>query len=270
MAMRKMIMLHRLLLLIALMAGVVLPAHAQSVDESYRLGVGDSVEVAVLGQTEAPVRTRIDSAGNIVLPLIGRVAVAGETLEAAATRIEQRYIAGKFLLQPIVRLDVVAYESQKVSVIGQVNAQGLLALDRRYSLTEIIARAGGLTADAAERAIITRRSAAGTASQQTVDLAQLLGSGGAIAPLVEAGDVIYVPRAPTFSVVGAVNKAGLFRLMPGMTVQQALATAGDVARIGTTGDLKVRRPGATPAITSIGLDDPVREGDVIIVKERVF
>ena len=263
-------MLHRFLALLALLMAAATPISAQTADDAYRLGAGDSVEVAVLGQSDAPVRTRIDSAGNIVLPLIGRVAVAGDTIEAATTKIEQRYIAGKFLLQPIIRLDVVAYESQKVSVIGQVNAQGLLALDRAYSLTEIIARAGGLTADAAERAIITRRSATGTASQQTVDLAQLLGSGGAAAPMVAAGDVIYVPRAPTFSVVGAVNKAGLFRLMPGMTVQQALATAGDVARIGTTSDLRVRRPGATPPVSSIGLDDPVREGDVIMVKERVF
>ena len=247
--------------LMLLLAGPALAADA------YRLGPGDVVEVAVLGQPDGPVKTRIDSAGNIALPLVGRVKIGGQSIEEATAAIEQRYVAGRFLVSPVVRVDVVSYESQKASVIGQVNAQGLVALDRAYSLTEIIARAGGLTAEAAERAILSRRGADGKVVQQSVDLAQLLSGGGGDAPVVQAGDVIYVPRAPSFSVVGAVNKAGQFRLTPGMTVQQALAAAGDVARIGTTSDLKVRRAGG---VSGVSLDDAVREGDVIIVKERVF
>jgi polysaccharide export outer membrane protein len=245
---------------------------------AYVLGPLDQIEINIANFTDLTTRTRIDTDNSVVLPLIGRVTIGGMSAAAAATVIEQRYREGGFINAPSVRVEVVEYQSRKVSVLGQVNTQGMIPLDRAYSVAEILARAGGLSPDAADTAVIIRPTAIGTDERIPVDLTQLVtataipaGAGGA-SLRIQPGDTIFVPRAPTFSVVGAVNHAGVYRLVAGMTVQQALATAGDIARVGTRSGLKIRRakPGGAPELIPAGLDDPVEPGDVIVVRERVF
>jgi polysaccharide export outer membrane protein len=96
--------------------------------------------------------------------------------------------------------------------------------------------------------------------------------GGALMQ-VRAGDVVFVPKTPTFSVVGAVTRAGTFALTPGMTVDQAIAAAGDISAFGTRSRLRIRRGAATGApakLIEVGPDDAVQPGDIIVVRERLL
>ncbi len=237
---------------------------------SYVLGSGDQIEIILLDQADPSTKVRIDEDNSVVLPLIGRTIVGGLSVSDARQLIQDLYIAGKYFIKPIVRLDVLAYESQKVSILGAVGNQALLPLDRRYSLTEIIARAGGLTPDAGDTAIILHKN--NTASRQIVDLMALL-DGSGTAPTILAGDTIIIPKAATIAVVGAVARAGVFRLTRNMTVLQAIAAAGDITRMGSMSDIKVRRSQTgvgTRQLISIDLDDKLIDGDVIVIKERLF
>lgn len=239
---------------------------------SYTLGALDQIEMNVTSLPELTTRTRIGEDNSVVLPLIGRVVIGGLPIDAAAREIAVRYRAGGYVNDPNVRLEVIEYQSRKISVLGQVTNQGLIALDRPYSVAEVLARAGGLNGDAADEAFVVRAVAGGN-QRFPIDLTRIAsGEGGGAEMLVKAGDVVFVPKAPTFSVIGAVNKAGVYRLTAGMTVQQALATAGDVARIGTRSGIKIRRRGANgePGVVQVGNDDAVKPGDVIVVRERIF
>lgn len=240
-----------------------------AVPEDYVLGPLDQIEMNVANFPDLTTKTRISPAGHVVLPLIGDIDIGGKTPAAAAADIESRYRAGGFVNTPTVRLEITEYQSRKASVLGQVVTQGLVVLDRPYTVAELIARAGGLSADAGETANLVHQRASGGPETVVIDLGQI-GGAGALS-LVQPGDVVFVPRAPTISVVGAVNHAGVYRMTPGMTVQQALATAGDVARIGAKRGVKVRRTaaGATNLI-AVGLDDRLLPGDVVVVRERVF
>ena len=241
-----------------------------AVPEDYVLGPLDQIEMNVANFPELTTRTRISPAGKVVLPLIGEIDVGGRTPAAAAADIERRYRAGGFVNAPSVRLEITEYQSRKASVLGQVATQGLIVLDRSYTVAELIARAGGLSADAGDTASLVRQQPGSGPQTLTIDLSQI-GGAGALTP-VQPGDVVFVPRAPTISVVGAVNHAGVYRMTPGMTVQQALATAGDVARIGARRGLRVRRtaPGGVTTLVPVGLDDVLKSGDVVVVKERLF
>ncbi len=165
----------------------------------------------------------------------------------------------------------MSYESQKVSILGQVNNQSLVPLDRPYSVTELLARAGGLTGDAGDTAFIVRQGSNGQSVREELDLVAIL-SGSRMSPLLRAGDVLFVPRGATVSVVGAVTRAGVFKVAKGMSVQQAIALAGDITRLGTSDNVRIRRllPDGTRSTVSVPLDDPVHDGDVIMVKERLF
>lgn len=259
----------RTLIALILLAVAASPLAAAQAADSYVLGPLDQIEVNIDNYPALKTTTRIGADGSVILPLVGPVKVGGLDSTDAANLIETFYVNGAFIKLPTVRIEIVDYQSSKVSVLGQVNTQGLIVLDRAYSVAEIIAKAGGLAADAADTALVTRPIAGGASQQLTINIGQMGSTAGST--LLHAGDVVFVPRVPTFSVIGAVNKAGTYPITTGMTVEQALAAAGDVARIGTRSRIRIRR-GAAGATTVIAaqLDDRVQAGDVIIIRERLF
>lgn len=258
------------------------PAAMRGDAEAVVLGPLDQIEVNIDNYPDMRTTTRVGADGAVTLPLVGRVGVSGMTPPAAANEIETRYVNGGFIKMPSIRIEILDYQSRKASVLGQVNNQGLIALDRVYSIAEILARAGGLAADAADTAVIIRKKPDGSSEQLTIDLGQMMSATGpgahATAPAgalttVRAGDVVFVPKAPSFSVIGSVNRAGTYPLRTGTTIDQALATAGDINEFGTRSKLQVRRtpPTGGPAtIVAVGPDDVVQPGDVIVVRARLF
>jgi polysaccharide export outer membrane protein len=262
-----------LALSLALMIGRPLAATPPS-PSAYILGPLDQIEVNIANYPDLKTTTRVAADGAVVLPLAGPVTVGGMSTAQAADAIAARYVQGGFIKAPLVRVEITDYQSRRASVLGEVNAQGIIVLDRTYSVAEILAKAGGLAPGAADTAVIVRQKAGGGSERINVDLRQLVAAGGADALTeIQSGDVVYVPKVPTFSVIGAVNKAGTYPMASGLTVQQALALAGDVARIGSRSNLKIRRqkPGSsTSELIDAHGDDLVQPGDVIVVRERVF
>lgn len=250
------------------------PATAATPTPGYAvlLGPFDQIEVNVDNYPALKTTTRVGADGIVILPLVGPVQVGGLGPADAANKIETHYVNGGFIKMPTVRIEIIDYQSGKVSVLGEVNSQALIPLDRAYSVAEILARAGGLAGDAADTAVIIRQKQGGGSERIVVDIGQLVAAenSGALT-IVRAGDVVFVPKAPTFSVIGAVNRAGTYPMRSGMTVDQALAAAGDVALIGTRSKLKVRRSiGGVMTTVDVGPDDKVQGGDVIVVRQRLW
>jgi polysaccharide export outer membrane protein len=90
--------------------------------------------------------------------------------------------------------------------------------------------------------------------------------------LVSNGDTIFVDRQPIVYIYGEVQRPGPMRLERSMTVMQALATGGGLTARGTQKGLRVHRKGAEGKIDVIEptLDDKVRDGDVVFVRESLF
>jgi polysaccharide export outer membrane protein len=86
------------------------------------------------------------------------------------------------------------------------------------------------------------------------------------------GDVVYVERAPVIYIYGEVQRPGAFRLERDMTVMQALASGGGLNLRGTEKGLRVHRKGTNGnmLVLTPSLDDQLREGDVVYVKESLF
>lgn len=252
---------------------VAAPGQAPVV-EAVVLGESDQIEVVIDSYPDLKTVTRIDADGYVVLPLVGRVQVGGLSVLDAANLIETFYVNGGFIKLPTVRVETLDYQSRRVSVLGEVNRQGLVALDKAYSVAEILAKVGGINADAGDTVTIIRARPDGSSERLTIDVGQTGGGGNATAlTQVRAGDVIMVPKLPTFSVIGAVARAGTYPLRSRMTVDQALAAAGDLSTFGSRSKLKIRRApaaGGPTNVIKVGPDDPVQPGDIIVVSERVF
>ncbi len=248
-------------------------AFAADAPPNYRLGPGDSIRISVFQNPDLTLETRVSEDGSITYPLVGKVAIGGLDLGSAERKVAKALLDGGFLKNPQVSIQLMEVLGNKVSVLGQVNKPGTFPLvSTNIRLSQAIADAGGVTATGDERVIVTG-SRGGKPFRKEVDVDALFRDNRPDQDIVlEGGDAIYVPRAPTFYIYGEVTKPGNYRIERGMTMRQAIAEAGGLTSRGTERRLRVVRPNAQGVSEKVATDlnDPVAPGDVIYVNESLF
>jgi polysaccharide export outer membrane protein len=147
----------------------------------------------------------VGTSGNIYLPLIGTVHVAGLASDQAEALVEQKLVDGSFVTNPHVTIYVKEYTTQAVSVTGEVTKPGAYpALETRH-LYDAFMEAGGLTQTAGRSVTITH---AGQVSPNVVFLSSDPGKSAQANIEVLPGDTISVSKAPIVYVIGEVTKPG--------------------------------------------------------------
>jgi polysaccharide export outer membrane protein len=131
----------------------------------YQLTANDGIGVEVFGEEDLRTMARLDSQGNVSLPLIGSVRVGGLTLAQATARVTELY-ARDYLVNPKVKVSLLGYARRRFTVLGQVNHPGSYQMPETspggIDLMEAIAMAGGYTRIAApERTSVRRHLANG-------------------------------------------------------------------------------------------------------------
>lgn len=232
--------------------------------DGYVMGNGDIIEVNVLGRDDFRSRVQIQVDGTIQLPFIGDIPAAGRTVLQLRNEIRQALIAGQYFNEPAVSVTVVSYASRYVTVLGEVAAPGIVAIDRSYRLSEIMARVGGLRPTAAD--IITLARTSGEALK--LDMVAVATGDIAQDVIVNPGDRIFVAQAPQFYIYGEVNGPGAYKLERNMSLRMALARGGGVTAQGTERRVKVIRNGVE--LKKFDLNDPVEPNDTIRVGQRIF
>ena len=234
---------------------------------------GDALRISVFQNPDLTLETRVDGDGTISYPLIGRVEVAGLDIAAAEQRIAKMLRDGGYINAPHVTIVMVEVRGSLVTVLGMVAKPGRFPIDATDNkLTDAIALAGGIAPGGSDLVVLTG-TRNGKPIRREIDLEGLATGGDAGEDLrLQAGDMVYVNRAPNFFIYGEVQRPGAFRLERGMTVVQALATGGGLTPKGTQRGLTIHRRGANGVIAVIepAMDDPVRADDVIYVKESLF
>jgi polysaccharide biosynthesis/export protein len=204
------------------------------------LGPGDEVEIAVYGAPDLSEHTRVSAEGNISMPLIGYVRVAGLTSSEAEGAIEAELRQNNILNDPQVSVYVKEYTNSGVSVAGEVAKPGFYSALGPHRLFDVIQAAGGLTEKAANKAVISHR---GSENPITVELpkdpAEMALSNVEIRP----GDTVVIPTAGIVYVLGEVIKPGGYVLSSttGVTVLRVVAAAGGPTRAAAVGGTKMIR-----------------------------
>lgn len=143
----------------------------------YRIAPRDQIQFQVFEETDSVLLQRVSSAGEISVPLLGPVKVAGLTLRESEAMIEKRYREGGYYLQPQVILSFQAYAPRSVSVLGQVNNPNQIdfPIERgMLGLMTAIARAGGFTRVARTDAVRIMRTVNGKEVSYTINVASYL------------------------------------------------------------------------------------------------
>ena len=170
---------------------------------------------------------RVGADGAIFFPTLGRVKVAGESIEQVRTQFVR--LLSKNVRDPQVDVRVLAYRSQRVQMTGEVKNPGTMAItDVPLTLVDAIARAGGETPTAdLSRLHLTRDG-----QTMTIDAQSILEHGRMKDNvLLKAGDVVNVPDrsdARVF-VLGEVAKPQTVQIArAGLTLADALASVNSI------------------------------------------
>jgi polysaccharide export outer membrane protein len=257
----------------------------------YVLGPGDEITIIAINLDEIANRPiRVGSDGEINLPLLGRVRAAGLTVEELEAELTDR--AKVYLRNPDLAITVSSFQSQPVSVLGAVGAPGIVQLQGRKTLLEVISLAGGLRPDHGSRITITRREDYGSiplpsaATQAGHSVAEVRVSGilEASRPeeniLILPHDVITVSAAEVVYVMGQVRRPGGYTLgdRSNMSILQLLALAEGVSGTAREEDARIIRPveGSTPIEVAVNLSDllqgkipdmPLEPQDILFVPD---
>jgi len=202
--------------------------------EDYKVGPGDLLEITVFGEEKLSPTLRVSSSGEITLPFIESVQVAGMSPLEIEKELKKR-LDGTVIHNPQVTVFVKEYRSQPIFVLGAVEKPGEYQMSRAVRVVDAIAMAGGLKIEKASNFAVIQRSEpipGGDGSLVTkINLKDLLDKGEAELNLpLHAGDVVQIPeRVPElFYVIGEVNRSGAFALPldQKLLLSQALAWAG--------------------------------------------
>lgn len=253
-----------------------LPEASTAQPADYRLealGMGDMIRVSVFRNPDLTTEARVSERGTIMFPLIGEISVTGLTPTQVSKQIADKLRAGRFVVDPEVTVSIAQVNSRQVAVLGNVQKPGRYPLDATTAkVTDLIALAGGIAPTGSDQiTVMTTRN--GKTERREIDLAAMIRSGDLSQNLeLQAGDTLYVGRAPMVYVTGEVTRAGAYRVEKDMTVMQAIALGGGITPRGTERGIRIHRKNGDGQIHRMEakLTDPVQTDDVIFVRESLF
>lgn len=242
----------------------------------YRIGPRDLLEIEVY-ELEEPTKSkllkvRVSQDGNVLLPLIGNVAAGGHTALEVQQEITER-LAADYLVNPSVSVVVAEHQARRVTVLGAVKTPGTFRLqENSTTLVDVLALSGGPDDKAGSVVYVVRAdgamptaasavpadasvSAAGPRDPSQprllkIDLHDLVERGDLSANCtLEDGDVVHVPPAAQFFVMGQVTHGGAFPLRGDITLLRAIALAGGLKDEATPGATALIRNSAKGRVT---------------------
>lgn len=264
-------------------------------EADYQVGSEDLLEVTVFGQEDLSRAVRVNAQGEINLPLIGVVPVAGHTPLEIANIINKRY-GERYLRHPNVTVFVKEYRHQQVAVVGAVNKPGSYEMIGVRTLLEMISQAGGLKDEAGDVVHVIRdKSAAAirkacktggklkpeTPETIVIDLRQLLTKGELELNIpIQHGDVISVPFAGYAYVTGEVKKPGKVPIKQDLSITEAIALVQGlkeeavpsktrILRFNPLGERQIIPVNLASLDKGQGPDLILRENDIVVVPSSV-
>jgi len=163
------------------------------ISDDYVLGAGDQVQLNAFGSASFELPLQVDGRGQLVVPKVGSIKVAGMSLAKARAALQAK-IAQQFS-KTSVELAVLKLREIRVFVLGEVYRPGSYLVPSLSSLVNVLSLSGGPTAAGTYRQIRVIRG--GTVVHQ-IDLYPLRAEGlGNMNFSLQSGDTLFVPLAFT-------------------------------------------------------------------------
>ena len=249
----------------------------------FRIGVGDVISVSALGVPDLTKTAEVSSSGNITLPYLGEVSVNGLTVYELEKKLTTLFDAA-VVKDPQVSVLIREYQSQSVTIIGEVSRPGSFPLRSKLSLINALSLAGWLTPRAGDKIRIQRAALAGAESKIIqIDGKELIQGGDEKLNIaVVNGDVVHVSKKEEdrfYYLLGGVNRPGAFSAEREINLLEAMAFGGGLTPLAKGKNILIIRKnqkGERMELTT-NLDDVIKgkkenvriqENDVVFVPSK--
>jgi polysaccharide export outer membrane protein len=258
--------------------------------QNYELGGYDVLNIMVYEEPDlSRENVPISAEGYISFPLIGRIKADGLTTSEIESLISRKLAEGQFLLDAHVSVNVSEYKSKHFMALGSVKEPGTYPLQARERVLDAISKAGGIDFEqGGKQGMVIRTLNPDTAREKKIvihiDVPGLLKGGDQVSNLLLVGkDLLYIPKAEHFYIIGQVQNPGSqLYLEKEITLVEAIIMAGGFTKIAARNRTRIIRMEdevekiiqvKVDAITEAGkkgLDVLIKPGDVIVVPESYF
>ncbi len=249
------------------------PIDRMPVTSDYVIGTGDQLLIRVWGQVNFNVHATVDRSGDIYIPQVGNIEVAGLHFQQLDGFLRNQL--GRVFRNFDLSVNMGQLRSIQIYVVGNARQPGSYTVSSLSTLVNALFFSGGPSEQGSMRRIELKRSGK---SVTTFDLYDLLiyGDKSHDAPLLP-GDVIYIPPVgPQVAMAGSVHVPAIYELKGPETVEQAIALAGGLATMASKQDAQLDRTNTQEArqtiqinLNAAGMETPLRDGDILRVSAIV-
>ena len=245
------------------------PLDMVPVPSDYVIGPGDELRIRIWGQVNFQSNLRVDRSGEIYLPQVGPVHVAGMPFSELDTHL--RSAIGRVYRNFDLTADIGQIRAIQVYVAGEARRPGAYTVSSLSTLVDALFASGGPSIQGSMRHIQLRRGADVVTDFDLYDLI-VRGDKSKDAKLLP-GDVIFIPAVgPQVAVTGSVRNSAIYETRSGESVAALLADAGGVSAVASDARISIERIqdhhnryAMEVADDAAGLATPLTDGDLVRV-----
>ena len=239
--------------------------------DNYVLGPGDEVRLQVWGPVDFNASLMIDRNGQVNIPKVGVITLAGTTVRDLETTLRSQL--GKVFTNFRANATLGRLRGIQVYVVGQALQPGTYQLSSLSTLVNALFASGGPNANGSMRNIELKRAGK---TVSTLDLYDFIARGDKARDLaLLSGDVIVIPPAgPRVAVTGAFDQAAIYELKSGAStsVSDILTLGGGVPALAKTKKAlleRINRDSTPPrqvqelVLNETGLRQSLQDGDIL-------
>jgi protein involved in polysaccharide export with SLBB domain len=245
------------------------PLDMAPVPLDYVIGPGDELRIRIWGQVSFDDNVRVDRSGDLFLPQVGPVHVAGLPFSQLDGHL--RSAIGRVYHNFDLTVDLGQIRAIQVYVSGQARRPGVYTVSSLSTLVDTLFASGGPSVQGSMRHIQLRRA---NAAITDFDLYNLLIDGDKSKDVkLDSGDVLFIPPVGAqAAVIGSVKHPAIYELIAGESLAGLLANAGGVSTIASGSRISIERiedhrdrHAMEVADDAAGLATPVADGDLVRV-----
>lgn len=198
--------------------------------KNYRINIGDQILISVWGNSQASYQLEVNRNGQIMIPDVGPIHIAGLTFKNATDKLTDQLSSIYADMKgnkprTFAQIDLGKMRSIQVNIIGETVAPGTYTLPATATAFNALYLSGGPDAIGSFRSIKIIRD---NKSLKTIDIYKYLINGDLSDNMIlEDGDVIYIPTIKKqVQVSGAFKRDALFELKDGEKLPDLINYAG--------------------------------------------
>ncbi|MEO8726460.1 MAG: SLBB domain-containing protein [Acidobacteriaceae bacterium] len=194
----------------------------------YVVGPGDELLIRAWGKIDLDAKVVVDRNGQIDLPAVGPINVAGVRFDQLNSYIHSA--VGRFFKDFDLNVNIGQLRSIQVYVLGYARRPGTYTVSSLSTLVDALFASGGPASNGSLRHVQLKRGEGVVTDLDVYDLV-LKGDKSRDAAL-RPGDVIYIPHVgPMLALAGSVNTPAIYELRGATTLAEAVESAGGLSSV---------------------------------------